>query len=96
MTSLRRHAHPHIQVQKTAFVRSPLDAKTGNLPIPPAGADASACFYSLVEMAKANGLEPYGYLNALLTIVPGSDYRINPERMEQLMPLHDFMQALRA
>lgn len=62
----------------------------------PAGADASACVYSLVETAKANGIEPYAYLNALLTIVPGSDYRTNPERMEQLMPWHDFMQALRA
>ena len=62
----------------------------------PAGADASACVYSLVETAKANGLEPYAYLNALLTIVPGSDYRTNPERMEQLMPWHDFMQTLRA
>ena len=28
----------------------------------PAGAEASARLYSLVETAKANGLEPYAYL----------------------------------
>lgn len=61
----------------------------------PAGADASACVYSLVETAKANGLEPFAYLNALLTLIPGSDYRTNQDRMDQLMPWHEFMQGLR-
>jgi len=61
----------------------------------PDGADASACVYSLVETAKANGIEPYAYLNTLLTLIPGSDYRKNPESMEQLMPWHVFMQGLR-
>jgi len=51
-----------------------------------AGADASACVYSLVKTAKANGLGPYTYLNALLTIVPGCDYQATLERMEQRMP----------
>jgi transposase len=32
----------------------------------PSGANASAFFYSLVETAKANGLEPYWYLRYLL------------------------------
>lgn len=62
----------------------------------PAGAHASACVYSLVETAKVNGIEPFAYLNALLTLIPGSDYRNNPEQMEQLMPWHEFMQDLRA
>jgi len=61
----------------------------------PAGAHASACVYSLVETAKANGIEPFAYLNALLTLIPGSDYRKSPEQMEQLMPWHEFMQDLR-
>ena len=60
----------------------------------PAGADASACVYSLVETAKANGLEPYAYLNTLLTILPGSNFRTNPDLLEQLMPWHDFMKPL--
>lgn len=62
----------------------------------PNGAAASACVYSLVETAKVNGLEPYAYLNALLTIIPGSDFRKNLELMEQLMPWHDFMRPLHA
>jgi transposase len=61
----------------------------------PAGAHASACVYSLIETAKANGIEPYAYLNTLLMLIPGSDYRKNPATMEQLMPWHEFMQVLR-
>ena len=36
----------------------------------PNGADASATFFSLIETAKANGLEPYSYLRCLLEQLP--------------------------
>jgi transposase len=36
----------------------------------PRGATASARLYSLVETAKANGLEPFAYLECLLTRLP--------------------------
>jgi transposase len=36
----------------------------------PNGADASATFFSLIETAKANGLEPYGYLRYLFSKLP--------------------------
>ena len=36
----------------------------------PAGADASAALYSVVETAKANGLSPFRYLNFLLERLP--------------------------
>lgn len=36
----------------------------------PEGAKASATLYSLIEMAKANGLEPYRYLRHLLENLP--------------------------
>lgn len=36
----------------------------------PAGADASARLYSLIETAKANGLEPYAYLRHIFTELP--------------------------
>jgi len=32
----------------------------------PAGAKASALYYTLIETAKANGLEPYAYLNHVI------------------------------
>lgn len=45
----------------------------------PAGADASAFLYGLIETAKANGLEPYWYLNYLFEKFPlckgEEDYR---------------------
>ena len=46
----------------------------------PAGAEASAAWYSLVETAKLNGIEPYLYLRHLLSRLPDStqlnDYAI--------------------
>ena len=35
-----------------------------------AGANASARLYSLIECAKANGLEPYAYLRHVFTALP--------------------------
>jgi transposase len=39
------------------------------------GAKASAALYSLIETAKANGVEPYAYLKHIFTEIPktGSD-----------------------
>jgi hypothetical protein len=36
----------------------------------PKGAEASATFFTLIETAKANGLEPYGYLRYLFSQLP--------------------------
>jgi len=36
----------------------------------PEGATASAVIYSIIETAKANGLEPYWYLRILLEKLP--------------------------
>jgi transposase len=36
----------------------------------PNGADAGAAFFSLIETAKANGLEPYSYLRCLFEQLP--------------------------
>lgn len=49
----------------------------------PAGAHASAVHYSLIETAKANGLEPYGYLKQVLTALP---YAETVEELEALLP----------
>ncbi len=57
----------------------------------PKGANASACVYSLVETAQANGLDPFKYLQYLLMLIPGSNFRTNPDMMKSLMPWSDFM-----
>ena len=48
-----------------------------------AGAEASARLYSLVETAKANGLEPHAYLTHVLTELPKA---VTAEDIEALLP----------
>ena len=47
------------------------------------GARASATCYSLVETAKANGLEPHSYLQHVLAHIAGAD---TVEKLEALLP----------
>ena len=49
----------------------------------PAGAEASSAWYSLIETAKLNGIEPYLYLNYVLCRLPESD---KPEDYQVLLP----------
>lgn len=51
----------------------------------PKGAEASALFYSLVETAKANALEPYAYFLYLFDRLP---YAVTEEDWKQLLPIH--------
>ena len=48
-----------------------------------AGADASARLYSLIETARANGLEPYAYLRHVFTELPKA---VTAEDIEALLP----------
>lgn len=52
----------------------------------PKGASASAAVYSLVETAKANGLNVFAYPRHLLTYMPGSEWQQYPEELDDLMP----------
>ena len=54
--------------------------------VTPKGASASAAIYSLVESAKANGLEIYKYFNYILTLMPGMDWHNHPGLLEKLLP----------
>ena len=51
----------------------------------PAGARASAVYFSLIETAKANGLQPYDYLSHVIRQIP---YVETVEQMEALLPWH--------
>lgn len=48
-----------------------------------AGANASAVIYSLIETAKANGLEPYAWLRQVLRELPAAK---NVEEIDALLP----------
>ena len=47
------------------------------------GVKANANLYSLIETAKANGLEPYAYLRHLFTELPKAE---TVEAIEALLP----------
>ena len=57
----------------------------------PKGASASAAIYSIVETAKANGLDVFLYLEQLLTHM--TDWDHTPEYLDELMPWSESMQA---
>ena len=54
----------------------------------PKGAAASAGIYSIVETAKANGLDPYDYLELLLLNMPDWDH--TDEYIDDLMPWTEY------
>ena len=50
------------------------------------GAESSAIVYSLVETAKANGIDPYDYLFYVLSVLPYFGKSVSHERLDSLMP----------
>lgn len=59
----------------------------------PKGASASAAIYSLVETAKANGLNVYAYLQHLLLYMPSAEWQQYPEELDELLPWSPEVQA---
>ena len=57
----------------------------------PAGAHASAGWYSIIETAKLNGIEPYLYLRYILSRLPESS---DPEDYRDLLPCNVALEAL--
>ena len=55
------------------------------------GATASSIVYTIVETAKANGIEPYAYLYKLLSILPSLGKTPPNEELDKLMPWHPVM-----
>ncbi len=52
----------------------------------PKGAAASAAVYSMIESAKANGLNPYKYLYYIFSELPGVQFGQHPEFLEDYLP----------
>ena len=50
------------------------------------GAKSSAIIYSLIETAKANGVEPYAYLTLVLTDMQYMGRPFSNEELENFMP----------
>lgn len=58
----------------------------------PKGAAASAGVYTLIETAKANGLNPTKYIEYILKDIPGSAFMEYPEFLEEYMPWDPLVQ----
>lgn len=58
----------------------------------PRGADSSAIIYTLVETAKANGIEPYAYLLRVLSLLPYLGKAPANAELDELLPWHPRMQ----
>jgi len=58
-----------------------------------AGARASANLYGLIETAKANGIEPWRYLNHVFEVLPRATSAVE---IEALLPRHVDREAIRA
>ena len=56
------------------------------------GAEASAIVYSIVESAKANGIEPFAYLQHVLVQLPYLGKSHSHEELESLMPWAPYIQ----
>ena len=56
------------------------------------GAESSANAYSIIETAKANGLDPYKYLTTIFTYLPSQDLIKNPEIIDEFLPWSEFVQ----
>ena len=52
----------------------------------PKGADASSAVYSVIETAKANGLDPYKYLCFIFHYLPSHDLIKNPDSLNMFLP----------
>ena len=60
----------------------------------PRGAKASAAIYSIVETAKANGLDVFKYFELLLTVLPSMEFLTNPDIIEELLPWNEATQKI--
>ena len=60
----------------------------------PKGAAASAGVYTLIETAKANGINPTKYIAYILKDIPGSAFMEYPELLEEYMPWDLLVQKL--
>ena len=58
----------------------------------PKGAEASAIVYSLVESAKANGIEPFAYLQHVLLQLPYLGKPHSHQELQSLIPWGPFIQ----
>ena len=56
------------------------------------GAEASEGAYTLIETAKANGIDPFKYISFILGDIPGTAFMEYQEILEEYIPWHPVIQ----
>ena len=86
--------HPDNNIVENAIRPFVIGRKNWLFADTPLGAHASATLYSLIETAKANGLEPFAYLKYLFTMLPVTPqeklidllpHRLDPQILQQFI-----------
>jgi transposase len=72
-----------VNIDKNAIRPFVIGRKNWLFSATPRGAHASAAIYSLIETAKANGLEPYAYLREVFARLPSAS---SDEELRALLP----------
>jgi len=82
------HATPDRRLRRPGIFIKPatVGRKNWQFADTPKGAKASAAIYSIIETAKANGINVRDYLEYLFTVMPTEDWRKDPEMLESLTP----------
>lgn len=55
----------------------------------PAGAEASALVFSIINTARANNLDPYTYLKYIFSELPNIDFASNKGILQEYLPWGD-------
>ncbi len=71
-----------------------INCNSVTMPLPPDGAQASATIYTVMETAKANGLNPEKFINHLLTVLPERFAKDQKAAIDDLLPWSEDVQRL--
>lgn len=59
----------------------------------PKGPAASATVYSIVETCQANGVDPFKYLTYLFERIQNLDFKVQPEKLDEILPWNEEVQT---
>ena len=82
--------HPEVEMTNNLAERTVkpfvIDRKNFLFSATDKGADASALFMSVIETAKRNGLNVFGYLSYLMLVLPSWGKTPSDEQLDSIMP----------
>ena len=65
---------------------------SGHISPPSPRTPSASQSYSIIETAKANGLNPFQYLKCLFEHLPNADIKRHPEHLDDVLPWNETIQ----